>query len=52
MVYFDARTKIHLQNYIDSRIDGDAALFVTLRAPHTRITIGGIEARLREWERL
>lgn len=48
VVYFDARTKIHLQNYIDSRIDEDPALFVTLRAPYTRITIGGIESRLRE----
>ena len=48
VVYFDARTKIHLQNYIDSRIDDDPALFVTLRAPYTRITIGGIESRLRE----
>ena len=47
VVYFDARTKIHLQNYIDSRSDEDSALFVTLRAPHTRITIGGIESRLR-----
>lgn len=48
VVYFDARTKIHLQNYIDSRPDGDPALFVTLRAPYTRITIGGIESRLRK----
>lgn len=48
IVYFDARTKIHLQNYIDSRVDDDLALFVTLRAPYTRITIGGIESRLRE----
>jgi len=48
VVYFDARTKIHLQNYIDNRIDDDPALFVTLRAPYTRITIGGIESRLRE----
>ena len=48
VVYFDARTKIHLQNYIDSRTDNEPALFVTLRAPHTRITIGGIESRLRE----
>lgn len=48
VVYFDARTKIHLQNYIDSRIDDDPALFVTLRAPHTRIKISGIESRLRE----
>lgn len=48
VVYFDARTKIHLQNYIDNRTDENSALFVTLRAPYTRITIGGIESRLRE----
>lgn len=48
VVYFDARAKIHLQNYIDSRNDKEPALFVTLRAPYTRITIGGIESRLRE----
>lgn len=48
VVYFDARTKIHLQNYIDSRTDDNPALFVTLRVPHVRITIGGIESRLRE----
>lgn len=48
IVYFDARTKIHLQNYIDSRIDDNPALFVTLRSPHERIKIGGIEFRLRE----
>lgn len=48
VVYFDARTKIHLQNYINSRSDNDPALFVTLRVPHTRIKIGGIESRLRE----
>lgn len=48
VVYFDARTKIHLQNYIDSRTDDDPALFVTLRAPHMRMKIGGIESRLRD----
>lgn len=48
VVYFDARTKIHLQNYIDSRKDDNPALFVTLKAPYTRIKIGGIESRLRE----
>lgn len=48
VVYFDARTKIHLKNYIDSRTDEDPALFVTLRYPYTRITIGGIESRLRK----
>lgn len=48
LVYFDARTKIHLQNYLDSRSDANAALFVTLRAPHERLQIGGVETRLRE----
>ena len=48
IVYFDARAKIHLQNYIDSRTDNNPALFVTLRSPYERITIGGIESRLRE----
>ncbi len=48
MVYFDARTKIHLQNYLQKRADNNPALFVSLRAPHERIQIGGIEHRLRE----
>ena len=48
IVYFDARAKIHLQNYINSRIDDNPALFVTLHSPHERIKIGGIETRLRE----
>lgn len=48
IVYFDARAKIHLQNYIDSRTDNNPALFVTLRSPYKRIKIGGIETRLRE----
>lgn len=48
MVYFDARTKLHLQNYLESRMDENPALFVTLRAPHNRLKIGSIELRLRE----
>ena len=48
IVYFDARTKIHLQNYLASRIDDNDALFVSLRSPHRRLTIGGIEVRIRE----
>jgi site-specific recombinase XerD len=48
VVYFDARTKIHLQNYLDSRKDNNPALFVSLKAPHERLQIGGIETRLRE----
>ena len=48
MVYFDARTKLHLQEYLKGRVDDNPALFVTLRAPYKRIQIGGIESRLRE----
>ncbi|MGX8851130.1 site-specific tyrosine recombinase/integron integrase [Amedibacillus sp. YH-ame10] len=48
VVYFDARTKIHLQNYLDSRTDDNKALFVSLKSPYQRISIGGIETRVRE----
>ena len=48
IVYFDARAKLHLQDYLDSRTDDNPALFVTLRAPYERIEIGGVEHRLRE----
>lgn len=47
IVYFDARTKLHLQNYIACRVDDNPALFVSLKAPYNRIGIGGIESRLR-----
>ena len=47
MVYFDARTKIHLQEYLNHRTDDNPALFVSLKAPYERMKIGGIEARLR-----
>lgn len=46
IVYFDARTKIHLQNYLESRTDANEALFVSLRAPNNRLTIGAIETRV------
>ena len=48
IVYFDARAKLHLQAYLDSRKDNNPALFVTFRSPHKRIKIGGIEHRLSE----
>ena len=48
LVYFDARTKIHLQNYVEARRDDNPALFVSLRAPYMRLQIGGVEMRLRE----
>lgn len=47
-VYFDARTKIHLKNYLNSRNDSDSALFVSLDAPHERLNISGVEIRLRQ----
>lgn len=47
MVYFDARTKLHLQRYLESREDTNSALFVSLKAPYSRLSIGGIETRLR-----
>ena len=51
LVYFDARTKIHLQNYFDARTDDNPALFVTLKQPFERLKIGGVETRLREMGR-
>ena len=47
-VYFDARTKIHLQNYIQSRTDDNPALFVSLLTPHKRLEISGVEICLRK----
>lgn len=49
IVYFDARTKIHLQNYLNSREDDNPALFVSLQKPHKRLQISGIEVRLRQY---
>lgn len=47
-VYFDARTKMHLQKYLDNRTDDNRALFVSLKQPFERLKIGGVEARLRD----
>lgn len=46
-VYFDARAKLHLKAYLESRTDECPALFVSLDTTATRMSIGGIEARLR-----
>ena len=48
IVYFDAKAKIHLQEYLKSRLDNNEALFVTLLKPHKRLQISGVEIRLRE----
>lgn len=47
-VYFNARTKIHLQKYLSTRDDNNSALFVSLHSPHNRMSINGIEYRLKE----
>ena len=49
IVYFDARTKIHLLNYLNSRDDDNPALFVSLQKPYNRLQIGGLEVRLRQY---
>ncbi len=47
-VYFDARTKIHLQKYLAERTDDHDALFVSLLKPNSRLQISGVEIRLRK----
>jgi site-specific recombinase XerD len=47
-VYFDARSKIHLTQYLKSRNDDNEALFVSLSKPHQRLSIGGVENVLRK----
>ena len=47
-VYFDARTKIHLRNYINGRTDENSALFVSLLKPFDRLEISGVEIRMRQ----
>ena len=47
-VYFNARAKVHLQNYLATRTDNETALFVSLSKPNNRLTISGVENRLRE----
>lgn len=47
-VYFDAKAKVHLTEYIESREDKNPALFVTLDAPYDRLKISGVEIRLRQ----
>ena len=48
IVYFDAKTKIHLQKYLESRSDSNPALFVSFKKPYNRLGINGVERRIRE----
>ena len=47
-VYFDAKAKLHLKDYLKSRNDDNPALFVTLDSPYARLKISGVEIRIRE----
>lgn len=47
-VYFDAKSKLHLQEYLASRSDKNPALFVSLNAPYNRLKISGVEIRMRK----
>ena len=49
--YFDAKSKLHLEEYLASRKDDNPALFVSLKEPHTRITISGVETRIKTLSR-
>ena len=48
IVYFDAKTKIHLMKYLESRKDSNPALFVSFKKPYQRLGINGVERRIRE----
>lgn len=47
IVYFTSSTKVHLQQYLDSRRDNNEALFVTLDSPFNRLCIGAVEHRVK-----
>lgn len=47
-VYFNARTKIEIQQYLSSRNDDSKALFVSLSKPFNRLQISGVETVLKK----
>lgn len=47
-VYFDARTKLEIQQYMKARKDECDALFVSLLKPYNRLKISGVEIALRK----
>ena len=48
VVYFDARCKIHLLEYLNSRKDNKEALFVSFRKPYKRLGINGVEIIIKK----
>ena len=47
-VYFDAKTKVHLLQYLKLRKDNNPALFTSLLKPYSRLNISGVEITLRK----
>lgn len=47
-VYFDIRTKLHLEDYLKTRGDNNPALFVSRNKPHQRLTSATIEFFIRD----
>lgn len=47
-VYFDAKTKLHLKQYLYKRNDENMALFVSSKKPYQRLSISGIELIIRK----
>lgn len=47
-IYFDARTKLHLMQYLEERKDDNEALFVAKKSPYNRLTINGVEKLVRK----
>lgn len=48
IIYFDAKTKIHLRDYLSRRIDDSPALFVSNRYPYKRLQKSGVEILLKD----
>ena len=43
IIYFDSRTKVHLEKYLQSRNDDIPALFISSKPPYRRLTPSGVE---------
>ena len=48
--YFNARTKIEILDYLQTRVDREPALFVSKHEPHERLKKGGVTHMLKDIE--
>ncbi len=48
IVYLNAKARIALQRYLDTRKDNDPALFVSTHEPHRRVGISGLGIMIRK----